>query len=51
METVSTRPMVSVTFWIHMSCMGSSTGTPWTPMLAIVPPGRTSDAAVSSVSG
>jgi hypothetical protein len=43
--------MVSRTFRIHMSCIGSSTGVPWTPMLAIEPPGRTSDAAVSSVSG
>ena len=51
METVSTRPMVRVTFAIHMSCIGSSTGVPCTPMLAMVPPGRTSDAAVSSVSG
>ena len=48
---MSTRPIVSVTFWIHMSCIGSSTGMPCTPMLAMVPPGRTSDAAVSSVSG
>ena len=22
-ETVSTRPIVSVMFWIHISCMGS----------------------------
>ena len=50
-ESVSTRPMVSVTFWIHMSCMGSETGTPCTPTLAMVPPGRTRDAAVSRVSG
>jgi hypothetical protein len=32
MDTVSTRPIVRVTFWIHMSCMGSETGTPCTPM-------------------
>ena len=34
-----------------MSCMGSATGTPYTPMLAMAPPGRTSGAAVSSVPG
>jgi len=51
MDTVSTRPMVRVTFWIHMSCMGSETGTPYTPTLAMAPLGRTRDAAVSSVSG
>ena len=51
MDTVSTRPMVRVTFWIHMSCMGSETGAPCTPMLAMVPPGRTRAAAVSRVSG
>lgn len=31
--------------------MGSSTGTPCTPMFAIVPPDRTSAAAVRSVDG
>lgn len=45
------QAMVRLTLVIHMSCIGSSTGVPWTPMLAIVPPGRTSEAAVSRVSG
>jgi hypothetical protein len=51
MDTVSTRPIVRVMFWIHISCIGRETGTPCTPMLAMVPPGRTRDAAVSRVSG
>ncbi len=51
MGTTLTRPMVAVTFWIHISCMGSVTGMLCTPMLAMVPPGRTSDAAVSRIPG
>ena len=51
METVSTSPMASVMFWIHISCIGSSTGAPCTPILATVPPGRTRESAVRSVSG
>jgi hypothetical protein len=50
-ETVPTGPIVRVTLLIPMSCMGISTGVPRTPTSAMVPPGRTSDAAVSSVSG
>ncbi len=50
METVSTAHR-DVMFWIHISCIGSSTGTPCTPTFATVPPGRTIAAALSSVSG
>ena len=37
----STRPVVIVTFLIHSSSRCSVVGAPWTPMLATVPPGRT----------
>src|SRR6476619_7289874 len=50
-DTVSTSPMVMLMFWIQRSCIGTSTGVPWTPMLATVPPGRTMAAALSRVSG